>query len=207
MSLLTNWGYTLPELNTLPAMLTAQEYATYTGRNSDGNDRVTAEIAAACAGIRNYVGWHLAPSAACRFETILIDRRIMFVSGDLMMIQLPARFVTDVSSVTIDGVEHTDIFPDQNGLLRVFGVMNHKESAPVVVNYTAGLPESLITPIKELIASRVLHAIAVPPGITSEASGGISVTYNAGWINNTKAVSLPGDSREVLNPYKVQGVF
>ena len=47
MSLLTNWGYTLTEVDYLPDLMTAEEYATMTGRNDDAS-RVTEEIAAAC---------------------------------------------------------------------------------------------------------------------------------------------------------------
>ena len=49
--------------------------------------------------------------------------------------------------------------------------------------------------------------MAVPAGVTSEASGGVSVTYNATWINNSRATALPDDNKEVLAPYRLQGVF
>jgi len=206
MSLLTNWGYTLTEINALQEMLTVQEYKSFTGRNSDGDDRVSLEIGAADAAIRNYVGWHLSPSAACRMDTIMHDRRVTHVGSDVL-IQLPARFVTDVSSVTIGEASYTNFAIDTNGLLRVFDVGYAERFSRVVVIYTAGLSDNLLAPIKELIAHRVMHSIAVPPGITSEASGGVSVTYNAGWINNARATALVGDNKELLIPYKVLGVF
>lgn len=205
MSLLTTWGYTLTEADGLPAMLTVQEYATYTGRN-DPPDRIEAEIDSACAAIRNFVGWHLAPSESCQVSINALDRRIMYVGRDIL-IQLPARFVTEVTSVVIDGTEYTDVSTDTNGLIRVFDAYAASRRSNIVVNYTAGLEGAALNPIKELIANRVTHAIAVPAGITSEASGGVSVTYNAGWINNSRATALAGDNKELLVPYKVQGVF
>ena len=61
--------------------------------------------------------------------------------------------------------------------------------------------------IKELIAHRVTHALAQSYGVQSEAAGGVSVTYNATWTNNARATALPSDNKEVLAPYRLQGVF
>ena len=204
MSLLTTWGYTLADADALPAMLTAQEYAEYSGRDDD-ETRVTAEISAACGAIRNFVGWHLYPSMSCRAEMMGFDRRVTFHGKDLL-IQLPARYVTAVTGVTINGTAH-EYFIDPNGLLYVYDTFDCGRYSRIVVEYTAGLTDDLMAPIKELIAHRVTHAIAVPSGITSEASGGVSVTYNTNWINNSRATGLAGDNKELLVPYKVQGVF
>ena len=179
MSMVTNWGYELTNQSVLPNMMSAEEYITMTGRNDDGS-RVEMESAAACAAIRNYVGWHLFPAAGCKLKTTIDDRRVTFVGNDAL-IQLPARHVTNVSSVIIGGVTYTGFFCETNGLLRVYDVEQRYNHAAVEVQYTAGLNENMMAPIKELIAHRITHAIAVPPGITSEASGGVSVTYNAGW--------------------------
>lgn len=205
MSLLTTWGYSLTAVNALPDLLTYSEYQTMTGRNDD-ESRVMEEIAAASAAIRNYVGWHLGTSLACELNTTMLDRRIVRVGGDVL-IQLPARYVSEISSVKIDNAECDTYVLDPSGLLRVIGVFPSTRYSSVVVDYTAGLPDSLMAPIKELVASRVTHAIAVPAGITSEASGGVSVTYNAAWINNSRATALIGDNKELLIPYKVLGVF
>ena len=205
MSLLTTWGYSLTDVNIIPDMMTLEEYKTMTGRNDD-SARVGAEITAACSAIRNFVGWHLAPSLACELRTIGSDRRITRTHGDLM-IQLPARYVSEITSVTVGGVEYGSYFADSNGILRVFNVPFVNRDDMIIVEYVAGISDAMIAPIKELIAHRVTHAIAVPAGITSEASGGVSVTYNATWINNSRATALAGDNKELLVPYKVQGVY
>ena len=106
MRLLTNWGYTLTDVNVIPDMMEDWEYSQFTGRNDDPI-RVSAELSAACAAIQNYVGWHLYPSLSCSFETIIRDRRIIRTGRD-MIIQLPARYVTDISSVTIGGKTYED---------------------------------------------------------------------------------------------------
>ena len=206
MSLLTNWGYTLTGVDALPDMLDDSEYALITGRNDDSL-RVLSEISAASAAVRNYVGWHLYPSLACKLNTIISDRRVVF-SGRDVIIQLPARYVTAVSSVVINDAAYSNYHLDPSGLLHVFDVgTSMTRYASVVVEYTAGLTDAMMAPIKELVAHRVTHAIAVPPGITSEASGGVSVTYNANWINNSRATALAGDNKELLIPYRVLGVF
>jgi hypothetical protein len=205
MSILTNWGYTLVDDDSLFDMMDYAEYCTYSGR-SDSAERVEAEISAACASIRNYVGWHLYPSAACRLEMLASDRRVIYHGSD-MLVQLPARYVSAVSAVTIDGVEYTHYYIDTNGLLTIFNVRPIQRYAVIAVEYEAGLTDEMMAPIKELIAHRVTHAMAVPAGVTSEASGGVSVTYNATWINNSRATALMGDNKELLIPYRVQGVF
>jgi len=205
MSILTNWGYTLVDDDSLFDMMNYAEYCTYSGR-SDNTERVEAEISAACASIRNYVGWHLYPSAACRLEMLASDRRVIYHGSD-MLVQLPARYVSAVTAVTVDSVEYTHYYIDTNGLLTIFNVRPIMRYAVIVVEYEAGLPDEMMAPIKELIAHRVTHAMAVPAGVTSEASGGVSVTYNATWINNSRATALMGDNKELLIPYKVQGVF
>lgn len=205
MSLLTTWGYMLTEEDTLPDMLMYGEYETITGRH-DRAEQVLEEIAAACAAVRNYVGWHLGPSAACRVSTTFLDRRVVRVGSDVL-IQLPARYVTDIDSVMINGTSYETFVLDPSGLLRVINTPQAERYAPVVVDYAAGLPDTLMAPIKEMLASRVTHALALPPGITSEASGGVSVTYNASWINNSSASGLTNTNREILTPYKVMGVF
>lgn len=208
MSLLTTWGYTMTEADTLEDLLTKEAFDVYTGgKYASQSDRILAEIKAASTAVRNYVGWHLYPSEPCRMETTMQDRRVTVVGRDLL-IQLPARYVTAVSAVTV-GSTSCQYSVDPNGILRVYDVDlgGVKRFTPVVVTYTAGLTEALLDPIQELVAHRVTHTLAVPSGITSEASGGVSVTYNANWINSARATALPGDNKEVLAPYRVQGVF
>lgn len=207
MSLLTTWGYTLTGVDSLDNLLTVEDFDVFTDRKYSNNyAKVSAEISAACAAIRNYVGWHLGPSLDCELNTTFLDQRAVKVGGDIL-IQLPARYVSEVTSVEVNGTECDAYVLDPSGLLRVIGVCPASRYAPIKVTYTAGLPEALLAPIKELIAHRVTHSVAVPSGITSEASGGVSVTYNATWINNSRATALAGDNKELLIPYRVTGVF
>ena len=209
MSLATIWGYNLTEdATTFADLLTESEFDELTAGKYTGDRRTAAEIKAASDAIRNYCGWHVYPEAACSLTERLLhgDGRTKRVGRDLM-IQLPAKFVTAVSSVLIDGVAYTDIDFERSGILRVFDVPALSRKSLVVVDYKAGIPDALMASVKELVAHRVAHALASPNGVMSEAAGGVSVTYNAAWVNSARASALPDDDKEVLAPYRIQGVF
>lgn len=207
MSLITNWGYTLTELSALPDMLDESEFDEMTAGKYSGDSRIGPNIAAAESAVRNYCGWHLYPSTTCQLSTTLFDRRVTAV-GSGYLIQLPARFVSAVSHVSIAGVEYTTFVLETNGILRLYNVASWlPPQSAVLVNYTAGLPDAFMDSIKDIIAHRVTHALANSYGVMSEAAGGVSVTYNANWINSSRATALPTDNKEVLEPYKLTGVF
>ena len=208
MSMQTQWGYAITDADSLTNMLTDAEFETFTSGQYTDTARVEAEISSACSAVRNYVGWHLYPAHACELNTTFYDERIT-IRGSELLIQLPARFVSAIESVTIDGTEYETYVIMPNGLLRVYGFSfcHVQRYSSIVIRYTAGLTESMMAAVKELLAHRVTHSVAVPAGITSQATGGVSVTYNANWINSSRATALPDDNKEVLAPYKLQGVF
>ncbi len=209
MSLATNWGYNLTgETTALQDLITVEEFNTFTSGKYTGDTRIASEIKAASQAIRNYCGWHVYPSAECEMTERLLygNGRAKRIGRDLM-IQLPAKYVTAVSAVVIDDVAFTDYAFDEDGIVHVFDAPAMSRKSVVVVTYTAGISEALMDSIKELVAHRVNHALASSNGITSEAAGGVSVTYNAVWVNSARASALPDDSKEALAPYKIQGVF
>lgn len=208
MSLLTNWGYTLTEVNELPDMLERDEFNQFTANKYAGDARITSNISAACSAIRNYCNWHIYPIEDCKLESTFYDNRITEVFGGVL-IQLPASHVTEITSIEIGGAAHTTYVLEPNGILRLYnvcwnGVYRH---TPIVVEYKAGVPEALMGSVKELIAHQVVHAMAGTSGVQSETAGGVSITYNAAWINSTRATDLSSNNKEVIMPYRVQGVF
>lgn len=207
MSMLTTWGYTLPTLSTLQDMLTVSDFNKYTNSKYTGDQRVQPDITAASMAIRNYCGWHVYPSAPCVMETTFHDRRVTRV-GDSLLIQLPASYVTDVSSVILYDADYEAFIFEPNGIVKVYGVHGTmKEWSKVIVEYTAGLPDGLMGSIQELIAHRVTHALASSNGVQSETAGGVSITYSANWTNSARATALADDNKEVLAPYRIKGVF
>ena len=207
MSVQTKWGYTLPDLDSLPDMLSDEEFDEFTANRYAGDVRIAPNIKSACAAVRNYCGWHIFPSASCSMTVLMNDKRVTRNNSDLL-IQLPAAFVTEILSVTVDGKTYMATC-EANGILRVYDVefSTLKRYSPIEVTYKAGVDEDTIDELKELIASRVTHATASSNGITSEAAGGVSVTYNASWVSSASATTLPDSTREVLAPYRVRGVF
>ena len=209
MSVTTTWGYTLTGVNTLPDMITTQEFNNFTANKYANDGRVSSDIKAAQSAVRNYCGWHVSPSAACELSTTFFDKCVSVVDR-MLMIQLPATFVSSITSITIDGVEYDETYVLMpNGILRVYGLSwsHMKMWTPIVVKYTAGIQDNAADGIKELIAHRVTHALESSAGVQSETAGGVSITYNAAWINGSRATALADDNKEVLNPYRLQGVF
>ena len=208
MSLLTPWGYSLNDVDSLPAVLTVDEFNQITAFKYDGDVRTEQNLSAASAAIRNYCGWHVCPELSCEFDTTFFDYRVTEFRGGLF-IQLPAAFVSSVESITIGDSEYDTFVLDHNGILRVYGI--NKVCMPPYTNisvvYTAGVPSGLASAIKELAAHRVTHALVSSAGVQSETAGGVSITYNASWVNGSRATALVDDNKEVLQPYRIQGVF
>ena len=203
--ILTTWNYTLTDVDEMPKLLTAEEFNSMTAGRYPGDVRIDPMISAAESAIREYCGWHLADNQPCQATFLGRDKAVSKTSCDIL-VQLPATYVTEVTSVTINGTEvnYFDITTD--GLLWIYDswVSRHDK---IVVNYSSGLPEVLMGGIKELICHRVTHALAQSYGIQSEAAGGVSVTYSANWINSARATALPEDNKEVLSPYRLRRVF
>lgn len=208
MSILTPWGYTITDEGDLEPMLSEADFNALTANKYAGDARIAPNLAAACAAIRNWCGWHVYPARACQLTERLLagNGRVKRVGPDLL-IQLPATFVSVPASVTIDGAPFDDYDIEPNGILRLFDVGHLGRKAQVTVTYTAGLSDGMMDGIKELIAGRVNHALAQPYGVQSESAGGVSVTYSASWAASASASALPDDNKEVLAPYRVRGVF
>ena len=207
-AMLTTWGYSIESEAELPGLLTDAEFDAITASKYDGDVRIAPGINAASNAIRNYCGWHLFPALPCEFKTTFYDRRVTKVGGGVH-IQLPARLVSAVSAVTIGGVAYTTFVVDATGILRVFDVdfSCTRNFTEIKVNYTAGLPDSMTGAIKDVAAAQITHEVAQSYGVTSESSGGVSITYNSSWAQGGQAGALSDYAKEILSPYKVQGVY
>lgn len=201
----TPWNYTLTDVNELPVILTQEEFKAMTAGRYTGDVRIPSMLLAAESAVREFCGWHVCDSQPCE-ATILGRDKAVSISGCDTLIQLPATYVTDVTSVIVAGdvVDYFDFTTD--GLLWLYDVCLSRRSR-IVINYQAGLTDALAGGVKELIGHRVTHALAQSYGIQSEAAGGESVTYSANWINNARATALPDDNKEALNPYRLRRMF
>lgn len=213
----TPWGYII-DTETLPDFITTNDFNLFTNNKFGGDTRIITNIPSATASIRNYCGWHISPNLTCGMAYRVQDLRDAFIGSDLL-VQLPATFVTAVEKVVLDAVlnpstglyegEETEDFDIGmgGGLLRIYDVGRRDRKSNIFIKYSAGLPETEIQVIKELTAHRVVHAVSSSYGVMSESVGGVSVSYIASWAGNTRSTALPDDNREVLEQYKVKGVF
>ena len=204
----TTWGYTLTGVNKIPDFLTPAEFDAFTNRKFNGllDTRVKANIPSATRAIQNYCGWHIYPNLECATEYRVADLRDYLVGHDLL-IQLPATMVTAIKSLTIDGENITDFDLENDRAVRVYDCASFDKRSKLRVVFDAGVDASQMDLIKELVAHRITHAVSSSYGVMSEAAGGVSVTYNAAWAGNTRSTALPDDNKEILEPFKVKGVF
>lgn len=203
MSLLTNWGYTLVNASALPVAITDAEFNTYTGGKYTGDARISPGIKAATLALQNYCGWHLFGAEACKISWTIKNRGIIITGRDLL-IQLPTRMITGITSVTINGEATTDFTFQPNGLLTVYDVSISSRRDLIEVVYTAGVTDS--DALKELVADMVTLKLAKSYGVTSEAAGGVSITYNSSWTNGSYDRVLENNAA-MLHPYRLEGVF
>ena len=216
----TPWGYII-DAETLPNFITEAEYDSFTASKYHGDVRVAATIPSASETIRNYCGWHISPSLDCGMIYRVQDIRDAFIGPDLL-VQLPATFISNVSKIVLDARWNADEddwdgeiitdperfdFGTTDGLLRIYDVGPRDRRSKIFIRYTAGLSSGAIPLVKELTANLTTHAIASPYGVSSEAAGGVSISYNATWAGKAGATALTNDTRELLNKYKAKGVF
>ena len=211
----TTWGYKLTTTSSLTDFLTTFEFNNFTANKYAGDVRVEPNIKSATRSIQNYCGWHIYPNLECEMVYRVLDLRDCFIGSDLL-IQLPSTFTTEVSSVLLNAVFDnnewtgdaiTDFDFTESGLLRLYSVSNIDRKSKIRIVFKSGLDDSQIDVLKELTAHRVVHAVSSSYGVTSESAGGVSITYNSSWAGNTRSTALPDDNKEILNVYRVKGVF
>lgn len=213
---LSPWGYIIDSEN-LPAFISVDDFHLFTNGKFAGDTRIVSTLPSASEAIRNFCGWHIAPSLACGMVYNVLDLRDAFVGRDLL-IQLPATYVTGIQKIVLNAVLNpsTGLYEGDetndyeigmgDGLLRIYDVGNLNRKSRIFIKYTAGFTDTP-SAIKELTADRVSHAVTNPYGVNSEAAGGVSVSYSGAWAGSANSSSLPSDSREILEAYRLKGVF
>jgi len=196
--LLTNWGYSIENTASLPDLMTVAEFNTLTGNKFVNDTRVSSLLASAQTSIRNFCGWHLFPELPCKLEADSVN-----VSR---CVQVPSRFVTAVSSVSINGESVLDYHSKTNGLVFLDGSVLGRSWNDVVVKFNSGLGASQMGAIKEILAGRIANALTNSYGVQSESAGGVSITYSLNWASNASATAITDPLIAALAPYRVQEV-
>lgn len=203
MSYVTTWGYELTNEQTLTDIISVNEFNTMTGGRYTGDTRIASSIAAASLALRNYCGWHLAGAFTCKLSWTVLNRGIIRHGSDIT-IQLPTRFLSAVNSVKVADESITDFSFQTNGLLTLYDVNICDRRTVIEVEFVSGIPDA--SAIKELVAQMVTLQLAKSYGVTSEAAGGVSITYNSAWTNGSFG-SVIGNNEGLLAPYRLEGVF
>lgn len=203
MSYLTSWGYSLVDATTLSDIITTTEFNEFTASRYSGDTRISPGIAAASLALRNHCGWHLTGALNCEISWTAKNRGIMRDGRDLL-VQLPSRFVSAITSVEIDGEATTDFSIQTNGLLTIYDAYFSDRRDVLDVVFTSGIPDA--NAIKELVAQMVTFSLAKSYGVTSEAAGGVSITYNSSWTNGSFN-QIMDNNAGLLAPYRLEGVF
>lgn len=203
MSLLTSWGYTLTDVDALPVLITETDFNIMTGGRFTGDTRISSALSAASLAVQNYCGWHLSGPLKCKIQWNIKNRGIICNGSDLI-VQLPARLVSAIESVKIDDKATTDFMLNPSGHLTIYDAAVNGRRTVVEVVYTAGVVSS--AGIKELVAQMVSLELSKSYGITSEAAGGVSITYNSAWTNGSFDRVIENNAR-MLAGYRLEGVF
>lgn len=187
----TAWGYNVDDLEPL---LSLEAFNQMTGNVYAGNERVESALTAASQAIRNYCGWHICPSLECTAYPI----------GGGKLIKLPASYVSDIASVTEDGVVLTDGQYEwrHDGLMRRACFRNWSGGWDAIeVTYTAGLETDAVPDLTEAVRAITESVLAVTAGVVSESADGVSVSYSTN--ASSIAAALTTAHKAALETYKV----
>ena len=212
----TTWGYTLTEAESLTDFLTLTEFDAFSNGKFNLHDtRIPVNIKSATRSIQNYCGWHVYPNLECEMVYRTMDLRD-FISGPDLVVQLPAAFVSSVKEILLNatqvgsvwvGEPKTDFDLDESGLLRIYDIGYFDRKSKIRIVYDAGVGDDQLDLIKELVANRTVHSLSNTYGIASETAGSVSVSYSANWAGSSSSTKLTDDTKEILEPFKVKGVY
>lgn len=186
MTVQTPWGYTVEEL---PPMVTVEQFRAYYPDYSATDEQLATALNATSAAIRDFCGWHVAPSLECVFTG----------TGEGRMLVLPAMGVTEVSELLVSGQPETAYEWKASGLVRVWGCFPDLWRS-VTCRYTAGFDGASVAQVVSQIAS---NALVGAVGVSSESAGGVSISYNRTADGVSGGVSLLPRDKELLQSYKL----
>lgn len=146
---------------------------------------------AACRAVRDYCGWHVAPSVS---HTLTLDGP----GGTLLV--LPSLRVTDVAEVTNDGTALTDPEWSEAGMVRT-GRWTQRFRG-VTVTLTHGYdkcPEDILEVLRHMVGQR--SALASFGPAQTQGAGPFSMQMPTATLAG--AVGLSGQHRGVLDKYRL----
>ena len=189
----TPWGYDI-DATELPPLIELADFHEMTGSKFSQDSRLQTSIDAVTARARMWCGWHIWPRLTCE---VVID-------GGERCVWLPASVVSEVLSVTVGGttLDASKYQWGRDGRLRL--PRTPDELRHITVRYVAGLAgDACPSELADLVAHRVVHNVALPFGVASESSGGVSVSYSTDATSNAGGPNLTARDRDTLAAYKL----
>lgn len=186
---LNAWGY---EIASLPPLLTVADFEDLTGHTlSATTKQMEATLNGASQVVRDYCGWHVAPSVQCSWRG----------DADGRFVHLPVMFVSDVASVSVDGraLSANEYQWKQDGLIRLARPVDDW-GRRVEVTFTAGVPATALAAVVAQVATNYLVA---PAGVSSETAGGVSISYNSTGYGMTGGIRLHSTDKATLAQYRI----
>lgn len=191
--MLTPWGYSI-DAQSVPEIIDVTTFNQMTGGRYASDERLESAISAATASIRAYCGWHVAPILEC--ECVMDGER-----GDIW---LPCVGLRSVESVEFDGVGQTVSGFNRLGRVRTANPQPIGGLGNVSVAYTAGFDVAAAPDLADVIAQRVVAAVALGSyGIASESAGGVSISYSGTALSDAGGVFLTDSVKAALTPYRL----
>lgn len=190
--MMTAWGYEIIE--PLCPLITMDDFNERTNLAYMSNPRAEAALIAASQAIRNYCGWHIAPSVNC----------LAYPSGGDKILRLPAGFVSSIVEVKEHGetVSPKAYEWRRDGLIRKKGPHRWSKSWDgLEVFYKAGYNPLMVPDLAEAVCAITSGVLAVSAGVTSESADGVSISYAQS--ASSIAAGLTTQQRASLDAYKV----
>ncbi len=187
MTVQTPWGYTV---DTLSSIITVEKFKTLCPGLSSTDAEIQAALNSVSSAIRDYCGWHVAPTLTCTFTG----------DGEGRLLMLPAMGITGVTSLTVNGEAVTDYEWTGAGMVRLKSAVFPDSWRSVECVYSAGFSSDSIGQVVAQIAS---NALVAAPGVANERAGNVSITYNSTGNGITGGVSLLPRDYDLLAPYRL----
>lgn len=194
----TQYGYDVlvdGDEQTLPGLITPADISQAAGGRIAATDpRLPAVCAAVSAAIRDFCGWHIAPSLQCEFDT-QVDTRIVV---------LPAKLVHSIDRIETEGEEVSDFRFKRSGLVQFSAhPQNRGEWGAYQISYHAGIDDISSTPILQVACQVALNNLVATPGVRGESVGQVSMSYNLLSDGVSGGVQLLARDKEQLKPYRI----
>ena len=180
-----------------PAFVTPAEFSAWTkGQVAETDPRLQPLLDGASAGIRRYVGWHIAPVVE---ETLAGDGP----GGGLLM--LPTGRLRALVSADNGGypVDLAAVDWSKHGMLELRSGWWSSRLGAVSVRVQHGYDLADVEDVKQIVKQVTANALASPMGATREQAGTVSISWATTAPGVSGGLSLLQRDLEVLAPFKI----